>query len=86
MRFHSFKLRSDRHYSRRELNIQFLDSPGEANASHEILEPRIGAQRIKAGPHEDLRVKALRIGLFEPGHRLLLLVQTYEDQGNHCGI
>ena len=57
-------------------------SPIKANAAKQILEPRVGAQRVKAGPHEDPRVKALRIGFFEPGHGLILVVQTYVDQGN----
>ena len=54
----------------------------EANAAQQVLEPRVGPQRVEGWPPEDRRVKALRIGLFEPGHCLILLVQTYIDQGN----
>ena len=62
--------------------IKVLHSPIQANAAQQILEPWIGAQRIKAGPHEDPRAKPLRIGFFEPSHCLILLVQTYVDHGN----
>jgi hypothetical protein len=62
--------------------VKFFDSMTQAHAVKQVLEPGIGAQRIKAGPHEDPRAKVLRIRLFEPGHCLILLVQTHVDHGN----
>ena len=57
-------------------------SPAQANAVQQVLEPRVGTQRVEAGTHEYARVKALRIGLFEPGHGLILVAQSYIDQCN----
>ena len=54
--------------------IKYFDSQNQANAVKRILKPWIGAQRMKAWPHEDPRAKALRIRFFEPSHCLILLV------------
>ena len=54
----------------------------QANAMQQVLEPRIGAYRIKSRPQEHSRVKSLRVTLFEPRHRLIPLVQTHINQGN----
>ena len=62
--------------------IRFSGSSTKANAAQQVLEPRVGPQRVESRPQEDPRVKALRIGFFQPGHCLILLVQTYIDQGN----
>jgi len=55
--------------------------PPDANAAQQILEPRVGAQWVEAGAHENARVKALRISFFEPGHGLILVAQSYIDHG-----
>jgi hypothetical protein len=54
----------------------------EAYAADKVLEPRVGAQRVEGGPQEDRRVKALLVGFFQPGHCLILFVQTYIHQSN----
>ena len=41
-------------------SMSFL--PADANASQQILEPRIGAQRVEVGTHEHPRAKSLGIG------------------------
>jgi hypothetical protein len=42
-------------------HIRFCSST-KANAAQQILEPRVGAQRIEARPYEDRRVKSLSVG------------------------
>jgi len=49
---------------------------------HKVLESRIGTQRVEGRPHEDRGIKVLRISLFQPLHCLILLAETYIDQGN----
>jgi hypothetical protein len=61
-------------------------SSAKANAAQQVLEPRVGQQRVKGRPHEDPWAEALCIGLFQPGHYLILVVQTYVDQGNLAGV
>ena len=51
----------------------------ETNASQEILEPRIGAERIETWSQEDARIKSLFIAFFEPSHRLIPIPKS-------CGI
>lgn len=58
-------------------------SRAQTNAAKQVLKPRIGPERVKTWPHEDLRVKALRKGLLQPDHCLVLLVQSYVDQSNY---
>ena len=48
----------------------------------EVLEPRVGAQRVEGRPHEDPGTKAFLKRLFKPGYCLILLVQPYVDQSN----
>jgi hypothetical protein len=62
------------------------DSPGQAGPTQEVLKPWIGAQWVKTGPHEHLRVKALRVCRFQPNHGLILLAQAYEDQGDYGSV
>jgi len=59
-----------------------FNSPAQANALKQVVESWIGAQRVKAWPHEDPRAKALGISFFEPGHCLILIVQSYVDHGD----
>ena len=34
----------------------------QADTAQQVLEPRVGAHRVEAGPHEDRRVEALSVG------------------------
>jgi len=59
-----------------------LGSTIQANAVQQVLEPRVGAQRVKGRPHEDPRAKTFLKRFFKPGHCLILLVQPNVDQSN----
>ena len=57
-------------------------SPDKANAAQQVLESRVGPQSVEGQPAEHPRIEALRVSLFQPGHRLILLVKTHIDQGD----
>ena len=65
------------------ITLQSLTKP---DAMEQVLESRVGAQRIEAWPQQDGWVKSLLISLFEQRHRFVLFAQTYIDQGNLGGI
>ena len=48
----------------------------KADASEQVTEPRVSAQRVEGRPQENQRTKALLVGLFEPNHGLVLIVQA----------
>jgi hypothetical protein len=57
-------------------------SSDETDAMEQVLEPGVRPERIEGGPPQDGRVKTFHIGLFEPNHRLIFVVQTHVDQGD----
>ena len=58
-------------------------SPGKANAAQKVLEARVGAEGIEAGPEQDAWVKSLFEAFFEPIHGLICISQRCID---HCDL
>jgi hypothetical protein len=54
----------------------------ETAAPDEILEPRIGSQRIEAQSQQNTRIKSFFLAFLDPVHRLSLIVQGRVDYGN----
>jgi hypothetical protein len=61
-------------------------SSTEPHTAFEILESRIGAERIETRPQEDAGVESLVIALFEPRHGLIVVTERRVDDGNLRGI
>ena len=57
--------------------LQFTSE--KANAAHEILEPRVGPQRIENRMQQDRSFEARIIGLVQPHHRLVPIAQSNID-------
>ena len=59
----------------------------EANAAHQGLKARVGAERVKLGKHlqETCEIGALLIALFEPGDCMILVTQTRVDLSKNIG-
>src|SRR5271163_437769 len=55
--------------------LRLRRSPAQADTMEQVLKPWIGPQRIEARPHAYLGIEALRIGVFQPGHGLIFVVQ-----------
>ena len=53
----------------------------KADATHQVLELWVGAQRIESRRSKRQGIKAVLVSPFQQGHRLIFVVQTGVDQG-----
>jgi hypothetical protein len=54
---------------------KFYGLSNKTNPAQEVLESRVGAQRVEAWAEEDTRIKSLFIASFEPSHCLILIAE-----------
>src|ERR1700722_18758586 len=59
-----------------------FSSPWEADTVQKVLESSVGPQRIKGRPQQNGRVESRLIALVQPDHCLVLIAETYIDEGD----
>ena len=58
----------------------------KAYSTHQVLEPRVGAEGVEGGPPEDRGVEALPIRFFQPAHCLIPIAEGCIDTRNVGGV
>src|ERR1700722_4593272 len=59
-----------------------FSSPWEADTVQKVLESSVGPQRIKGRPQQNGRVESRLVAPVQPDHCLVLIAETYIDEGD----